>query len=344
MLPRDLSGMPSVGHTIDFGNILNWTMHLSGFDAQFKKRLLDPGEFEDACYELRVAKRHAIAREDVRFVDAAGSQSGGCDLSIFEGGAEVKVEAKRRGIVKLETDHTGYASLIKDLRESFLEAIPCGIEVGAILIGDPSEESFVKTATIAQDRVLKGFRGDCYVSDPGFWLFVKDRPPTPMSVMYNRLLKDAGSGRSSYGRLMPTGPNGSPEYHSSSLGILALPGQSVKGVLNRVNDAASQLGPGSTGIVYVHIEHGQHILETAIISLRLIGGALARKVWGGDRNRRIRALVMSGGPYIRVADESGHLYQKHLYVFAEIPRNTAAFDGTDEADSLIQRVLNSLNS
>jgi hypothetical protein len=340
-LPRDLMAYPSIGKVMDLGTSLSWTMCLPGFDDQLKRRLLDANEYEAALYELRVARRHAQARQDVRFYEKPGQNEKGTDVRVFSGGKEVRVEAKRKDSIEVTTEsNLPYQDLLNELIRESLEEFPYGMDVVAVILDKPSEASFREATVAVRSAVRNGERGSRFIRDRGLWLMVTDRNPITKSL---EELKASIGFLPAKCRRRPGSPVSHPVWEASTFGLAAMPGPSVKSVLNSVSEASKQIGKGGRGIVYVHVNHGQQGLEIERSRLVLVGKALERRVWGGGLNTRIKAIVLTGGPYIGPYPQDGYIYPGTGYMFATIFRGDESPDDSGDVQNLLERVLRAVD-
>lgn len=342
-LPRDLMAYPSIGKVMDLGTSLSWTMPIPGFDDQLKQRLLNASDYEAALYELRVARRHAQARQDVRLLEKPGQTETGADVQIFSGSQQIRVEAKRKDNIEVSyASNLSFQPVLAELTKEALDEFPIGVDVTVAIMNDPSEASYREAARVASAAVAAGERGSRYIAKPGFWLIIDDREP----IKGARTLPELeASIWPRPGKFKPiAGPPGTPPtWEGSTFGLFAISGQNVDSVLDSIGRASGQIGKGSKGIVYIHVEHGGLNIEAELQHLILVGCAVERRVWGGGQNSRIKALVMTGGPYTQRFNKDGYIYHGTFFRFATFFRGGDSPEQGDDVTALLERVLNAAN-
>lgn len=336
-LPPDLSRFASVGLVLDLGTTLSWTCMLPGFDRQMRGRLQLPEEYDGALFEIKVARRHAQDGQDVRFIDTPGHAGKGPDLRIMAASRPVLVEAKYKDRIEVFGSNAPFESLLRELVGAALEDCPIGVDITGVVMGMPGEAVFRAAVAAAVERVKEGFRGTQFFPDPGFWLAVEDRvspagPVTPESLA-------ALGTRGARLRLGPA-PDGSVvEKEGSTFRLAAMPGHTVDSVLENVKKASKQIGSGAVGVVYVGVDHGDHDFDTVTCYLTLMGKAVAGRIWRGDQNKRIRAIVLTAGPIPKVSEKDGYRFIASGYAHSTFYQPGIVGGSDESAASLLESVL-----
>jgi len=306
--PTDLSSHAAIAEFLDLTSILKWTYGLKGFDSQIRPRLLRPADYRATLYEARVAQHFARSGLDVRFADTPNG-GGGADLRVHEGGRQVRVEAKLK-------DRTGtlivlnpLEPFVRELADRSLRKYPVGINVTALVMGRLDEDTLKAAADAAEAAVERGTRGLTYLADPGMILNVSERPREPDGADIEQLV------RSVYPRAgrfrLDLGPDGLPAAITGSTMLLGvLQGTTISSVLSNLKRASRQIGEGKSGIVCLAVDSGENTFEFAEKYARMFGYAVSQGAWGtGGKNRRIRAIVVSYGPFDNVSDEDNYKYR-----------------------------------